>query len=69
MTGLQPFLNTAGGDELRLSEESVYGFCKKICRECQDEHPTSGKIEILKRRRMGIMENIRKLFMGAPAIF
>ena len=26
-------------------------------------------IETLKRRGMGMMENIRKLFMGAPAIF
>ena len=26
-------------------------------------------VETLKRRKMGMMENIRKLFMGAPAIF
>lgn len=26
-------------------------------------------IETLKRRKMGMLENIRKLFMGTPAIF
>lgn len=26
-------------------------------------------IETLKKRKMGMIENIRKLFMGAPAIF
>ncbi len=26
-------------------------------------------IETLKRRKMGLLENIRKLFMGTPAIF